>query len=79
MHDDLADLLRRRLDIIADHDFRDRDPQAHLEALRGVSEGIAAWHDRHRGSLPPRLEHFLTGCSYQKALAFLESPADDAK
>ncbi len=73
--DDLADLLRRRLAIIADHGFRDRDADAHLDALRRVSEEIAAWHARHRGSLPPRLEHFLSGCSYQKALDFIESDA----
>lgn len=79
MHDDLAALLRRRLDLIADHDFRDRDPDGHLAALREVSESITAWHDRHRGSLPPRLEHFLAGCSYQKALAFLETAGPETK
>ena len=37
MHDDLAALLRRRKETIADHAFRDRDPAAHLEALKAVS------------------------------------------
>ncbi|MCH7226308.1 hypothetical protein [Haloferula sp. A504] len=78
MHD-LADLLRRRLEIIADHAWRDRDAAAHLDALRQVSEDIAAWHDQHRGTLPARLEHFLTGCSYDKALAFVEAAAADTK
>jgi hypothetical protein len=77
MHDDLAAMLRRRLDVIADHAFRDRDPEAHLNALREASEAITAWHDQHRGSLPGRLEHFLSGCSYHKALAFIESRAED--
>jgi hypothetical protein len=73
MHPDLATLLRRRKETIADHAFRDRDPAAHLEALKAVSHEITAWHDSHRGTLPPRLEHFLGGCSFDKALRFLES------
>lgn len=73
MHDDLAALLRRRKETIADHAFRDRDPAAHLEALRSVSEEILAWHQAHRGELPARLEHFLTNCSFDKALVYLDS------
>ncbi len=76
---DLADLLRRRLAIIADHGWRDRDAASHLDALRQVSEDIAAWHTRHRGTLPPRLEHFLSGCSYHKALAYVEAGGSDTK
>lgn len=76
MHADLADLLRRRRAIIADHDFRDRDPAAHLDALKAVSEEIAAWHGSRRGELPARLEHFLSNCSFDKALLFLESGGD---
>ena len=79
MHPDLAALLHRRLDLIADHDFRDRDAAGHLDALKEISEEITAWHARHRGTLPPRLEHFLGGCSYQKALAFLEQAPPDPK
>ncbi|MGE9270850.1 MAG: hypothetical protein ACQKBU_08605 [Verrucomicrobiales bacterium] len=73
LHPDLAALLQRRLDVIADHDFRDRDPEAHLTNLREASQAITLWHSKHRGSLDARLEHFLRGCSYQKALIYLES------
>ncbi|MEM1084173.1 MAG: hypothetical protein AAGI48_08620 [Verrucomicrobiota bacterium] len=73
LHPDLAELLQRRLDVIADHAFRDRDPDAHLEALKEISVAISDWHRAHRGGLPARLEHFLGGCSYDKALRFLES------
>ena len=76
LNDDLkstANLLRQRLDVIADTDFRDRDPEAHLEQLKTVSEAIFANHDRLKGRIHPRLEHFLAGCSYDKALAFIES------
>lgn len=72
---ELAELLRHRLSVIADHELRDRDPDAHLDALRRVSEDITSWHGRHRGTLPARLEHFLSGCSYQKALEFIETGA----
>ncbi|MEM7146787.1 MAG: hypothetical protein AAF591_16765 [Verrucomicrobiota bacterium] len=73
----LATLLEQRLDVIADHAFRDRDPDAHLEALKSVSEEILAWHTRHHDQLPPRLEHFLAGSSYQKAQAYVQSLLKD--
>ncbi|MCW1886787.1 hypothetical protein OKA04_18755 [Luteolibacter flavescens] len=73
MHDDLAALLRHRKETIADHAFRDRDSAAHLDALKTVSEEILAWHQTHRGGIPARLEHFLTNCSFDKALVYLES------
>jgi hypothetical protein len=66
-------LLRRRLDIIADHAFRDRDPEGHLAQLREVSEALAAEHTRLRPVMPPRLNHFLTQSSLTKALEYLES------
>jgi len=69
----LAELLRRRLSVIADHEWRDRDPDGHLEALKSVSEEIAAAHAELQGALSPRLEHFMSGCSYAKALEFIEA------
>ena len=74
-HPDLAEMLSRRLAIIADHEWRDRDPAAQLEALKQVSADINSWHAAHRGTLPARLEHFLQGASYSKALDFLQSDA----
>lgn len=73
MHDELIDLLRRREAVIADHAWRDRDPAAHLEALRAVSEAISAWATAHRGQADARLRHFLDNASFAKALAWLES------
>jgi hypothetical protein len=64
----LKELLTRRLAIIADHSFRDRDPAAHLEALKKVSEEIAAHTAANLSTLDPKLRHYLTNCSYQKAL-----------
>jgi plasmid stabilization system protein ParE len=72
--DELTQLLRKRLEMIADHSFRDRDPDAHLDALKDVSEKVMALHLQMRdgGQLRPRLEHFLANCSYDKALAWIE-------
>jgi hypothetical protein len=74
--DSLRTLLQRRLDLIADHAFRDRDAAAHLEALKAVSEEISAEHQTHRAQLPPRLNHFLTQASFSKALEYLDSSED---
>ncbi len=70
---DLAKLLETRLAVIADHEFRDRDPDAHLEALKKVSEEIVSWHEAHRSEIDGNLDHFLSGSSYQKALLYLET------
>jgi hypothetical protein len=67
----LRDLLQHRLDLIADHAFRDRDAAAHLAALQKVSEDLVAEHQKLRDGLPPRLNHFLTQASYSKALEYL--------
>ena len=68
----LAELLRRRLEIIADHAWRERDSASHLEALKSVSLQIAAMHEALVGQVPARLNHFLSQCSYDKALEFIE-------
>jgi hypothetical protein len=68
----LAALLRRRVEIIADHAWRDTDSDAHLEALKSVSIEIGAIHRALSGRLPGRLEHFLGQCSFDKALAYIE-------
>ena len=68
----LADLLRRRESIIADHSWRDRDPADHLAALRQVSGEISAWATEHDAGIDARLRHFLSNASFAKALAYLE-------
>lgn len=71
MKHELAPLLQRRLDVIADHAWRDRDPAAHLQALAEVSGEISDWTKEHRSELDPRLRHFLANASYAKALDFI--------
>jgi len=68
----LAAALRERLAAIADHDARKADPAAHLERLKSVSEKIVDLQSQLPPPIDPRLNHFLQGCSYDKALAFIE-------
>jgi hypothetical protein len=70
---DLARLLETRIEVIADYEFRDRDPEGHLDALKKVSEEIDEWHQNHRDKIDGNLNHFLAGASYQKALDYLET------
>lgn len=69
----LEQLLRERLNVIADHAFRDRDSAGHLDKLREVSTALDHEFQKHRAMLPARLNHFMTQASYQKALAFIEA------
>jgi len=70
---ELTELLRRRIAIIANHAWRDRDAAGHLQALKDVSEEITAWTAAHRTSVDAQLRHYLGNASYQKALAHLEA------
>ncbi len=69
----LIALLRRRVSVIADHAWRDRDASGHLAALQGVSEEISAWTAAHRTEVDAQLRHYLANASYQKALLHLEA------
>jgi hypothetical protein len=68
----LRDALRRRLDVVGDRAFYERDPAGHLDALVAASTEV----DRIAGELgagtDPQLRHFLERQSYVKALAWLD-------
>ena len=70
---ELREALRERLAVIADHELRDRDPQAHLQRLKSAASRL----DAAIAKLPPRcdpeLRHYLERQSYLKALARLEN------
>ena len=68
---ELVQILEKRLEVIADHASRDRDPVAHLAALTEVSEAITTWHQEHRHEIDANLE--LSGASFQKALDYLQT------
>ena len=65
---ELANLLEHRVAVIADHELRDRDPSEQLQQLQAVSESITTIHNEVKPELDFRLNHFLTNCSYEKAL-----------
>ncbi len=69
--DELQRALEARRLIIADQEFRDRDPQAHLAALRKAAAAIDAAVERLGCSTPPELNHYLQGQSYDKAADWL--------
>jgi hypothetical protein len=69
---DLAQALRERLAVIADHTGRAQNAAEHLERLKTASEKIIRLQSQLPPGIPPQLAHFLDGCSYDKALAFLE-------
>ncbi len=68
MHPELESLLRHRTAVIADHSFRERDPAAHLQALKDVSEKINAYAEAHQAGFDAKLRHYMANSSYQKAL-----------
>jgi hypothetical protein len=72
-HSALDTALRQRLAVVADHALRERDPTAHLAALRQAHQAL----EREIAALPPtadpRLLHFLQQQSYAKAIDFLEN------
>jgi hypothetical protein len=71
--DELISLLRRRLEVIGDAAMRESDPERQLSLLQEISEAITAFHQSHRGTIPPRLKHFLENASLQKALEWAEA------
>ena len=68
----LIGLLQKRESVIADHAWRDRDAEGHLEALKDVSIAITQWPTQHPDQLDPKLSHYLSNASFAKALAHLQ-------
>ncbi len=73
----LAAALRERLAVIADRELYARDPEAHLEKLKSVSEQIDSLQQAlPKPMVPPQLAHYLERRSYDKALAMLEGDGE---
>jgi len=73
LYAELATALRERLAVIADREFYERDPAAHLERLKSVSEKITQLGAALPRPLPGDFAHYLQRASYEKALAWLEA------
>ena len=71
LYSELADALRERLAVIADRTFYERDPAAHLEKLKAVSEKITQLGAALPRPLPGDFAHYLQRASYQKALDWI--------
>jgi len=69
----LAEALRERRRVIADREFYVRDPAGHLAHLQRVSVEISKKAADLPAPAPPQLAHFLERCSYDKALAWIET------
>jgi hypothetical protein len=69
---ELREALQERLDVIADHELRSRDPDAHLERLKVAASRLDATIARVRPDCDAQLSHFLDRQSYVKALAWLD-------
>jgi hypothetical protein len=72
-YSELAEVLRDRLLVIADHETRDRNPEEHLQKLQRLSEKL----EHLKKSLPkdadPMLVHYLERMSLSKALELVEA------
>jgi hypothetical protein len=71
LYTELADALRERLAVIADRAFYERDPAAHLEKLKAVSEKITQLGAALPRPIPGDFAHYLQRQSYQKALDWI--------
>lgn len=70
----LAEALRERLAVIADHAHRDNDQAGHLQRLIDGSGRIDALiASLSAQDLDPEFRHYLERKSYDKALAWIES------
>jgi hypothetical protein len=68
----LAEALRDRLAVIADHQLRDQNPTAHLTKLQHASERIEQLRSRLPADTDPMLVHYLGRMSLSKALEFVQ-------
>ena len=78
LHKKLLTALQARLDTVADHAFRDRDPQAHLAALKAAAATLDAEVANLPYSADPMLRHYLERQSYTKALDWLRAAVPGA-
>lgn len=72
LHQKLHAAVKARLDLVADHAFRDRDPATHLAALKSAAARLDAEMSHLPAEIDPTLRHYLERQSYTKALAWLD-------
>jgi hypothetical protein len=72
LHKNLKQAVQARLDMVADHAFRDRDAAAHLKALQSAGSHLDSLVAQLPPDTDPTLRHYLERQSYTKALAWLQ-------
>ncbi|PAW82104.1 MAG: hypothetical protein B9S31_01225 [Spartobacteria bacterium Tous-C9RFEB] len=72
LHKNLKEAVQARLDMVADHAFRDRDAAAHLKALQSAASHLDSLVAQLPPDTDPTLRHYLERQSYTKALAWLQ-------
>jgi hypothetical protein len=70
---ELTAALRKRIAVIGDKGLRESDPARQLDELRLVSERIVELQGQLPATTHPQLRHFFERCSYDKALAWIET------
>lgn len=78
LHQKLLTAVKGRLDIVADHAFRDRDPAAHLAALKSAAAVLDAEVANLPATTDPMLRHYLERQSFAKALDWLQGSVSGA-
>jgi len=72
LHKNLKEAVQARLDMVADHAFRDRDAAAHLKALQSAGSHLDSLVAQLPPDTDPTRRHYLERQSYTKALAWLQ-------
>jgi hypothetical protein len=72
MHAALLEALEMRLEVVADHAWRDRDPAGHLEGLKEAAGKLDLLVRNLPADPDPMLRHYLERQSYTKAVDWLK-------
>lgn len=78
LHQRLLGAVKARLDIVADHSFRDRDSEGHLAALKSAAAELDAEVENLPAETDPVLRHYLEKQSYTKAMDWLRHAVSGA-
>ncbi len=78
LHQRLHDAVKARLDIVANHEFRDHDGAGHLAALKSAAGKLDAEIANLPAGIDPTLRHYLERQSYTKALDWLHEAVSGA-
>lgn len=71
MHKALLKAVEKRLEVVADHAWRDRDPAGHLEGLKTAAGRLDQLIRNLPADADPMLRHYLERQSYTKARDWL--------